>query len=99
MKGQLTEIELCGYLISLALGGRVVEESLALCGSRVQIPLCSYAIQVQDGPHVILQDDIAIQAAGNQTSGLEQVVIVLIPCFLIRTLFWLGEATTLIDAG
>lgn len=66
------------------------EEPAKLC-AWIQRPCGIAPVQVHYGPEVVIQCDVHVQAARNQPACLEQVIVVLRPCFFFE---FRGEAFT-----
>jgi hypothetical protein len=60
-------------------------------------------VEVDDGPHIVDQDDVNVEPAGDQSGRLEEIIVVLGPGLrlLLRSqaLVRLVESTVLVDVG
>lgn len=69
--------------------------------SRVESPSGVATVEIDNGSEVIEQRDVHVQATGDETTSLEEIVIVLLPCFLCHffgeLVGWLGESAIFVD--
>jgi hypothetical protein len=70
---------------------------------RIQRPIRVGPVDVYNGPDVIDQGDVHVETAGDESTGLEEVIIILFPCCL-RPLgrevgTGLRESAVLVDDG
>jgi len=93
----LTQVKLCRYLITCSLCSWSIEESLSLLRSWIQIPFSARSVQVQDCSDIVLQDNIHVETTGDQTAGLEQIIVVLDPSVLRCSFFWRRKSAILIN--
>jgi hypothetical protein len=86
-------------LIPSSLRCVIVEQILDLSGPWVEVPLSARPVQGQDSSHLVLEDTIDVQPAGDEPTSLEQVFIVFFPRSLGTIIFRPCEATVLVDSN
>ena len=71
------EVELDGDLVARSLRRRLAKDVVPVLNAGVESPRRVGPIDVKDGSHVITQDDVDVEAAGDEATRLEEILIVL----------------------
>ena len=65
--------------------------------SRIKVPVTVGPVEVQDRSHVVFEDAIHVETAGNETSSLEQIIVVFGVGSLICIIGGLSKPSCIID--
>ncbi len=89
------------HLVADTSRGPILPEHFIHIHPRIQGPVRVGPIDVHNSPNVIDQRDVHIETAGNEPTGLEEVVVILHPrglgSFSRKIRAWWGEPAHLID--
>jgi len=70
------EVEFDRYLVACGLGSGLAEDVLAVFDAWVEGPGGVGAVDVEDGADVVAEDDVDVEATGDEAACLEEVFVV-----------------------